>query len=119
MSFDLFFWDSPRPVGREEADALYQTAGEDEQTDPQPLSRSLRQFLEEMLKTYPPLESLEGESLERSPWSVTPEGTGRGVTVYISWSSAKQVGPHLSLSPRSTAFFVMIRRKSRCTFLPE
>lgn len=92
MSYDLGFWHCPdENIDPDTAGAIYELLceeGPDESfaehaqyIQPHP---NLEKFLKALLKRYPPLEDLEEEDVDESPWSVTPEPRKWGVVLSLA-----------------------------------
>ena len=90
MSFDLFLWGSPQPATAEKAERIcHELAAEN--TSSVSSDARVQGFAQELLQRFPALESLTGEELEASPWSMTPWVTDSHVIMTISWSRAQEV----------------------------
>lgn len=75
MSYDLAVWHGPRPADDEAAaDEYERRAGflDEDDTEPSPASPSMRAFLDDVLRRFPPL-TVDADDDGDSPWATGPE----------------------------------------------
>lgn len=81
VTFDLAFWEGPRPETDQAAMRIYDELfpEDDELEAPEPPSDAIRSLITELERRWPPFD-------ESSPWAVAPLGEedAQGPTLYVN-----------------------------------
>jgi hypothetical protein len=87
MSFDLIVWKEPAVSTEEEASSLVHRFHESGDPSVFHASEDLLHFYDELLQRCPALELFDDDErrLAETPWSVTPERSGRVIELNIRW----------------------------------
>jgi len=94
MSFDLGLWYSPRALGDDQADRVYQALAEGSEVPadaPIAPSPAVAAFLADLGARYPDLDTLADDEVDDSPWASGFESSDRHVLLNIRWHSSDEV----------------------------
>lgn len=89
MSFDLYFWGSPKPVTTEQAAQICQNLAQ-EQTRDVHADPQVEAFYQQIIARFPALEGLGDDDLEASPWSMSPQPSPSHLITSVRWPQAEE-----------------------------
>jgi hypothetical protein len=91
VSFDLYVWHEPQPIGADEVNAKLRRWS-DGDASVFAAHTSMSVFRDALLRRFPALESLDDDELDtRGVWSVTPEPSDSILAISCVWSRAGEV----------------------------
>lgn len=94
MSYDLYLWHGPQPVTAQQAMTICHQLARS-QNDLVVPDAAVLTFHRELIKRFPPLETLGDDGIDDSPWTMSPDATAGRAILCMGLSRASKIGPFI------------------------